>query len=122
MVPLGTDHERPRHLSTSKGFRRDATSVASASPIEEQYRDSGNVHALDRARTSQPRVQKPNRAEVEAAVRTTIRWSGEDPGRDGLIETPARGNPIVRRFFSGYGQDPVRDLEKTFEEIEGSTK
>jgi GTP cyclohydrolase I len=80
---------------------------------------SPNVHAFDRARTPQPEVEKPSRAEVEAAVRTIIRWTGEDPERDGLIETPARVTRSFEEFFSGYGQDPVEILEKTFEEIEG---
>jgi GTP cyclohydrolase I len=106
------------HEGHPKGFRRDATSVASASPSRSNT-VTPNVHALDRARTSQAEVQKPTRAEVEAAVRTIIRWSGEDPGRDGLIETPARVTRSYEEFFAGYGQDPVEILEKTFEEIEG---
>ena len=77
-----------------------------------------NVHMLDR-RASQPETQRPSRAEVEAAVRTIIRWTGEDPDRDGLIETPARVTRSFEEFFSGYGQDPAEILEKTFEEIEG---
>jgi GTP cyclohydrolase I len=80
---------------------------------------SPNVHMLDRARAPNSEVQKPCRAEVEAAVRTIIRWAGEDPERDGLIETPARVARSYEEFFSGYGQDPVEILEKTFEEIEG---
>ncbi len=80
---------------------------------------SPNVHALDRARASQPETQKPGRSEVEAAVRTIIRWTGEDPDRDGLLETPARVTRAFEEFFAGYGQDPVEILEKTFEEIEG---
>jgi GTP cyclohydrolase IA len=52
-------------------------------------------------------------------VRTIIQWAGEDPGRDGLIETPARVTRSFEEFFAGYGQDPVEILEKTFEEIEG---
>ena len=78
-----------------------------------------NVHALNRARTSLSAAQRPDRAEVESAVRTIIRWTGEDPDRDGLIETPARVTRSFQEFFSGYGQDPVEILEKTFEEIEG---
>jgi GTP cyclohydrolase I len=74
---------------------------------------------LDRARTPQPEVEKPSQAEVEAAVRTIIRWTGEDPERDGLIETPARVARSYQEFFSGYGQDPIEILEKTFEETEG---
>ena len=56
---------------------------------------------------------------MEAAVRTIIRWTGEDPDRDGLRETPARVTRSFEEFFSGYDQDPVEILEKTFEEIEG---
>ena len=78
-----------------------------------------NVHALDRARASLSEIQRPSRAEVESAVRTIIRWTGEDPERDGLRETPARVTRSFEEFFAGYGQDPVEILEKTFEEIEG---
>jgi GTP cyclohydrolase I len=78
-----------------------------------------NVHALDRARASQSEIQRPSRAEVEQAVRTIIRWTGEDPERDGLRETPSRVTRSFEEFFSGYGQDPVEILKKTFEEIEG---
>ena len=78
-----------------------------------------NVHALDRARVSLSELQRPGRAEVEAAVRTIIRWTGEDPDRDGLRETPARVTRSFEEFFVGYGQDPVEILKKTFEEIEG---
>ncbi len=62
---------------------------------------SPNLHALRRAEAPEPKVQKPNRAEVEAAVRTILRWAGEDPGRDGLIETPARVTRSFEEFFSG---------------------
>jgi len=78
-----------------------------------------NVHALDRARASLSETQRPARAEVESAVRTIIRWTGEDPDRDGLRETPARVTRAFEEFFAGYGQDPVEILKKTFEEIEG---
>jgi GTP cyclohydrolase I len=77
------------------------------------------VHALDRARAAQLESQKPTRAEVEAAVRTIIRWTGDDPGRDGLLETPARVTRSFEEFFAGYDQHPAEILEKTFEEIEG---
>ena len=80
---------------------------------------SPNVHALDRARASRSEVQRPDRAEVESAVRTIIRWTGEDPERDGLRETPARVTRAFEEFFAGYGQDPAEILKKTFEEIEG---
>jgi GTP cyclohydrolase I len=65
------------------------------------------------------RAGRPTRAEVEAAYRTVIRWIGEDPARDGLKETPARVVRALDEFFSGYRQDPVDILQKTFEETEG---
>src|SRR5688500_13162304 len=77
-----------------------------------------NVHILDR-RGPQAEAPRPSRTEVEAAVRTLIMWTGEDPDRDGLVETPARVTRSFEEFFSGYSQDPVGILEKTFKEIEG---
>jgi GTP cyclohydrolase I len=62
---------------------------------------------------------RPERAEVEAAVRTIIRWSGDNPDRDGLIETPARVARAFEEAFVGYTQDPVVALQKSFDEIEG---
>ncbi|RUO99731.1 GTP cyclohydrolase I FolE [Hyphomicrobium sp.] len=62
---------------------------------------------------------KPTRADVENAVKTIIRWSGDDPTRDGLIETPARVTKAFEEWFRGYGEDPETILDKTFEEIEG---
>ena len=50
--------------------------------------------------------ERPSRAEVEAAVRTILRWTGEDPDRDGLKETPARVTKAYEEFFKGYSQDP----------------
>ena len=62
---------------------------------------------------------KPNRVEVEAAVRTIIRWSGDDPDREGLIETPARVTRALEETFVGYTQDPAAMLQKSFDEAEG---
>ena len=78
-----------------------------------------NVRALERVRSTGSAPDRPNRAEVEAAFRTIIRWTGDDPDRDGLTETPARVARAFEEFFSGYSQDPVEILQKTFEEIEG---
>ena len=80
---------------------------------------SSNVRALERVRTLRTEVDRPDRADVEAAFRTIIRWTGDDPERDGLIETPARVARAFEEFFVGYTQDPVEILKKTFEEIEG---
>jgi GTP cyclohydrolase IA len=62
---------------------------------------------------------KPSRVEAEAAVRTLLRWSGDNPERDGLLETPKRVAKAFEEFFVGYGQDPDEILKKTFEETEG---
>lgn len=64
-------------------------------------------------------IGKPTRDEVENAVRTIIRWAGDDVSRDGLHETPARVTRAYEEYFKGYGQDPEEILQKTFEEIEG---
>jgi GTP cyclohydrolase IA len=64
-------------------------------------------------------TQKPTRAEVEAAVRTIIAWSGDDPDRDGLHETPARVTRAFEEYFKGYSEDPEAILQKTFEETDG---
>ena len=80
---------------------------------------SSNVHTLENVRALRAEVDRPNRADVEAAFRTIIRWIGDDPERDGLIETPARMARAFEEFFVGYGQDPTLILQKTFEEIEG---
>ena len=60
-----------------------------------------------------------SQAEAEAAVRTLIRWAGDDPTREGLHDTPARVARSYTEFFNGYAQDPVAILERTFEEVEG---
>jgi GTP cyclohydrolase IA len=79
-----------------------------------------NVRALENAKlVKRAPAARPDRAEVENAFRTIIRWTGDDPERDGLIETPARLARAFEEYFAGYGQDPVLILEKTFEEIEG---
>ena len=78
-----------------------------------------NVRALEGIRPLRAKVDRPDRADVEAAFRTIIRWTGDDPEREGLIETPARLARAFEEFFAGYAQDPVEFLQKTFEEIEG---
>src|SRR6267378_853010 len=70
-------------------------------------------------RSEQPiAVRRPTRAEEEA-VRTLIRWAGDDPGREGLLGTPDRIVRSYQEFFSGYDEDPVALLQRTFEETDG---
>lgn len=64
-------------------------------------------------------LHRPSRADAEEAVRTLLRWAGDDPTRDGLIETPERVARAYEEYFKGYDEDPEAVLEKTFEEIEG---
>jgi GTP cyclohydrolase I len=68
-----------------------------------------------------PRAEapRPDRAEAEAAVRTLLRWAGDDPLREGLAGTPARVVRAYEEFFAGYAQDPEAILARTFEEVEG---
>lgn len=66
-----------------------------------------------------PAINRPSRNDAEAAVRTLIQWAGEDPERDGLIETPARVAKAYEEYFRGYNEEPEAILQKTFEEIEG---
>ena len=79
---------------------------------------SSNVLALEPVRYLHPDA-KPDRAEVEAAVRTIIRWSGDNPDREGLIETPARVTRALEEAFVGYTQDPEATLQKSYDEIDG---
>lgn len=66
--------------------------------------------------TSEPR---PSRMEAEAAIRTLLLWAGDDPNREGLIDTPSRVARAYEEFFEGYTIDPVNLLERTFEETDG---
>ncbi|MGF6702010.1 GTP cyclohydrolase I [Paraburkholderia sp. MM5496-R1] len=62
---------------------------------------------------------RPTPDEAEQAVRTLIRWAGDDPEREGLIKTPARVARAYREFFSGYDSDPMQILATTFSEVDG---
>jgi GTP cyclohydrolase I len=62
---------------------------------------------------------RPSREEAEAAVRTLLRWAGDDPNREGLRDTPARVVKAYGQIYGGYGQDADVLLERVFEEVEG---
>ena len=64
-------------------------------------------------------TDKPSREEALAVVKTLISWAGDDPTREGLVETPDRVIRAYREFFAGYEEDPEQVLAKTFEEVEG---
>jgi len=64
-------------------------------------------------------VKRPSRSEAEAAVETLIRWAGDNPNREGLLDTPKRVVKAYEEFFSGYTKDPAEILSRTFDEVEG---
>jgi GTP cyclohydrolase I len=80
--------------------------------------DNRNSGSQRTSRPSQP-IDRPSAAEAEQAVMTLIRWAGDDPGREGLIETPARVVRAYKEWFAGYGEDPDEWLHRTFEEVAG---
>ena len=64
-------------------------------------------------------AMRPSRSDAEEAVSTLIRWAGEDPAREGLLDTPARVVRAFEEWFAGYGEDPGDHLARTFEEVAG---
>jgi len=68
-------------------------------------------------KTKKPR--KPSRKQAEDAIQTLLLWAGDDPRREGLVDTPKRVATAYEDWFSGYKQDPVLYLKRTFEEVEG---
>ena len=71
--------------------------------------------AADTAQSS----SRPSRDQAEDAVRTLIRWAGDDPTREGLVDTPSRVARAYEEFFAGYDEDPSEILRRTFEETDG---
>jgi GTP cyclohydrolase I len=72
-----------------------------------------------KAKTRATKLAKPSRQEAEAAIRTLLRWTGDDPDREGLRETPQRVAKAFEEWFAGYDQDPEAYMRRTFEEVEG---
>jgi GTP cyclohydrolase I len=73
----------------------------------------------EREETLRMSVQRPSRKEAEAAVRTLIRWAGDDPDREGLLDTPRRVAKAWHEMFAGYDQDVAEELDTVFEEVGG---
>ncbi len=68
---------------------------------------------------ARPKATRPTEQEAAQAVRTLIRWAGDNPDREGLVDTPLRVVRAYREFFAGYEQDPNAVLARTFSEVEG---
>jgi GTP cyclohydrolase I len=66
-----------------------------------------------------PKEPKPSRAQAEQAIRTLLLWAGDDPDREGLLETPERVVRAYEEWFAGYAEDPEEYLRRTFEEVDG---
>jgi len=81
--------------------------------------NTANLRALERVTAFHAERRRPEWSEAEAAVRTLIRWAGDDPDREGLWETPARVARALQEYFCGYAEDPAAVLQKSFAEIEG---
>ena len=65
------------------------------------------------------KARRPGRRQAEDAIRTLLLWAGDNPDREGLVDTPKRVAQAYEDWFSGYKQDPVKYLKRTFEEVEG---
>ena len=88
---------------------RPKTKVATRRRTREQLAESA----------PQSRLKRPSREEAEDAVRTLIRWAGDDPTREGMSGTPARVARAYEEWFAGYDQDPQEYLSRTFQEVGG---
>jgi len=64
-------------------------------------------------------MSKPTREQAEEAVRTLLRWAGDDPEREGLLDTPSRVARAYEEWFQGYNVEPLDYLKRTFEEVDG---
>ncbi len=73
----------------------------------------------DKAVTSESDDNRPTRDEAEKAVRTLLAWAGDNPDREGLVDTPKRVVKAYEEWFSGYREDPVNYLSRTFEDVQG---
>lgn len=78
-----------------------------------------SVTTLSSKKVTESDIIKPSREEAEEAVRTLIRWAGDNPNREGLVDTPRRVLKSYDEFFAGYDADPEEILRRTFEETQG---
>jgi GTP cyclohydrolase IA len=102
--------------------------VVKTFPVRPSFEDDRNEQVTDslstKSRTAaiapaEGAIERPSREEAEAAVRTLLRWAGDDPDREGLRETPRRVVKAYEEFFKGYQESPDQVLSRIFEEVEG---
>src|SRR5580704_12114020 len=103
------------------GWPKWAMQAMRNSPTSGRLRMDSTVKTLPirppQADNDSSALRRPSREEAEAAVRTLIRWAGDDPTREGLVETPRRVVKAYEQLFEGYNKDPAHALERVFEEI-----
>ncbi len=80
---------------------------------------TGGPAGMPAARQPAATLARPSRAQAEEAVRTLIQWAGDDPAREGLLNTPARVARAYEEWFEGYNSDPEELLQRTFKETDG---
>jgi GTP cyclohydrolase I len=101
----------------------DAPSAPRAKPIVRaaETSESATVSPIAKAvkKPAPPVLHRPSREEAEAAVRTLLAWAGDDPSREGLLDTPRRVTDAFEEWFSGYGADPDKELARVFEDVSG---
>jgi len=103
---------RPRYWCRGQGeYVVDETSSAAS----EDPKDGGESSIVERPMT----LKRPSIEKAEAAVRTLIEWAGDDPDREGLLDTPRRVAKAFREYFAGYDEDPDEVLQRTFGETNG---
>ena len=71
------------------------------------------------SKESKIKIINPSQENAEEAVRTLLLWAGDDPNREGLKDTPARVARAYKDWFKGYGEDPMKYMQRTFQEVEG---
>jgi GTP cyclohydrolase I len=96
-----------------------------ADPRRKSRQSESEVRIMDAVIKKMPReliartVKRPSQEEVEAAVRVLLAWAGDNPDREGLLDTPRRVAKAFREYFSGYDEDPAEALSRTFEDVGG---
>jgi len=104
------------HSALTRPRKRAAAKSRSQSPEEGAKKSK----AIAKAKSVAPvALSRPSREEAEAAVRTLLAWTGDNPDREGLRDTPARVVKAYEEIFAGYAQDPGPILDTVFEEVEG---
>src|SRR5579871_259107 len=85
----------------------------------EVAQDSMDAVIKGKAKAEAEPFKRPSRDEAEEAVRTLIAWAGDNPNREGLLDTPQRVVDAYEEWFGGYREDPLNYLSKTFEDVQG---